>query len=226
VSTDSESDGAPATRRVTVWDAATRVFHWLIVVLIAFAWWTYKQDRMEWHRITGYAVIALLVFRVWWGIAGPETARFAAFVKGPAHAWRYVRGQVQHTIGHNPIGGWSVVALLLVLIVQTASGLFASDEEGLESGPLTSLVTYGQSTLAAQWHEMAFNVLLGLAALHIVAIVFYAATGNNLIGPMITGGKHVPEHVEPPRMARWWAWAVGLALLAGTFAAMMWVDGG
>jgi cytochrome b len=223
--TTNDSESAPATRRVTVWDAATRLFHWLIVALIAFAWWTYKEDRMEWHRIAGYAVIALVVFRLWWGVAGPETARFSHFVKGPAHAWRYVRGHVQHTIGHNPIGGWSVVALLLVLIVQTVTGLFASDEEGLTSGPLTSLVTYGQSTMAAEWHETAFNVLLGLVALHLAAIVFYAVTGNNLIGPMITGGKHVPEHVDAPHGARWWALAVGLLLLAGTFAVLLWVDG-
>lgn len=222
----SDRNDTATTQRITVWDAATRLFHWLIVALVAFAWWTYKQDRMEWHRIAGYAVIALIVFRLWWGIAGPQTARFAHFVKGPAHAWRYVRGHVEHTIGHNPIGGWSVVALLAVLIVQTATGLFASDEEGLESGPLTSMVTYGQSTTAAEWHELAFNVLLGLVALHIAAIAFYAVTGNNLIGPMISGRKQVPEHVAAPGGAPWWAMGIGLLLLAGTFAGLLWIDGG
>lgn len=213
-------------RRVTVWDAATRVFHWLIVVLVAFAWWTYKEDEMQWHRYAGYAVMALIVFRLWWGVAGPDTSRFVNFVRGPVSAWRYVSGRVKHLLGHNPIGGWSVIALLLVLIAQTVSGLFASDEEGLESGPLASMVTYGQSTLAAEWHEMAFNVLLGLVALHVLAIAFYAVRGDNLLGPMITGRKDVPEMVVAPRMAPLWALVVGLILMAGTFVAFLWIDGG
>jgi len=212
--------------RVTVWDVATRLFHWLIVVLIAFAWWTYKADRMEWHRIAGYAVMALLVFRLWWGVAGPQTARFVHFVKGPVSAWRYVSGRVQHVIGHNPIGGWSVIALLLVLMVQTVTGLFASDEEGLESGPLASAVSFTQSTAAAEWHETAFNVLLALVVLHFLAIGFYAMRGQNLVGPMITGGKLVPAETAAPKPAPIWALVVGLILLAGTFALFLHIDGG
>jgi len=212
--------------RVTVWDWATRLFHWLIVGLVAFAWWTSETEHMDWHRIAGYAVIALLAFRLFWGVLGPGTARFAQFVRGPLSAWRYLSGRAKHVIGHNPIGGWSVLTLLATLSVLTVSGLFAMDEDGLESGPLANAVTYGQATMAAEWHETAFNVLLGLVALHVLAIAFYALRGDNLIGPMITGRKTVPADVAAPAPATKWALVTGLVLAAGTFAGLLWLDSG
>src|SRR5690348_13361440 len=111
--------------RQYVWDFPTRAFHWLLVALIGFCWWSAETDHMDWHSLAGLAVCGLLIFRILWGIFGTSTARFAQFVKGPRAIWSYLRpgeGPPRVApIGHNPLGGWSVVALLLVLATQTVS---------------------------------------------------------------------------------------------------------
>src|SRR4051812_15764725 len=102
---------------VLVWDAPTRVAHWALVILIPFAWWSAEvAHRLDWHRWAGYAVIGLLSFRLYWGLAGAETARFAHFVRGPGQMIGYLRGLAPPRLGHNPVGALSVLALLLLLI--------------------------------------------------------------------------------------------------------------
>ena len=127
-----------AARAVKVWDIPTRLFHWLLVALFAFSWWSAENDEMAWHYRSGIVLVSLLVFRVIWGFVGGSTARFARFVKSPGKVLAYLRQQdAAPPLGHNPVGGYSVVALLLALIVQTGTGLFATDIDGLESGPLS-----------------------------------------------------------------------------------------
>ena len=206
--------------RAVVWDLPTRLFHWSIVVLVVFAWWTYKADHMEWHRAAGYAVLALLAFRLFWGFFGATTARFANFLRGPGAVWRYLRGRWPKAAGHNPLGGWSVAALLAVLIVQPLLGLFASDEDGLDSGPLADRVSYDQSQQAEHLHSVLFYVLVGLVAVHIAAIAFYRLRGDNLLLPMISGRAELPPGTTPPARAPLWALALGLILAAGVFAGL------
>ncbi|MEJ2459513.1 MAG: cytochrome b/b6 domain-containing protein, partial [Novosphingobium sp.] len=109
----------PATARI--WDPAIRLFHWLLVGFVGFSWWTGEQHDMEWHRLSGYAILALLVFRLFWGFAGPHTARFGQFVKGPGAVLAYAKTlgskQAHAADGHNPLGGWSTLALIGVLLV-------------------------------------------------------------------------------------------------------------
>lgn len=106
------------TRRVVVWDIFVRIIHWSLVILIPLAWWTYEIDDMEHHRLIGYAVLALLASRLLWGFAGSEPARFANFLRGPRQVAAYLSGRAPHHVGHNPLGGWSVVLLLALSCVQ------------------------------------------------------------------------------------------------------------
>jgi ATP synthase F0 subunit b len=112
-----------------VWDAPTRLVHWLFVFCVAFSWWTVENDRMDWHYWSGLTLLGLLVFRIYWGFAGPETARFAQFVKGPGAVLGYVpkllKPNYRAAFGHNPLGALSVVAILGALITQVTLGLFA-----------------------------------------------------------------------------------------------------
>jgi cytochrome b len=190
--------------RVRVWDAPTRLVHWTFVLLVATSWWTAENDALEWHRYSGYALLGLLLFRVYWGFAGSSTARFSDFVKGPGAVWAYLktlRSQAGATfIGHNPLGGWSVLLLLATMIAQVALGLFAVDVDGIESGPLSHLVSFDTGRACAQVHENLFNVLLTLIALHVLAVVFYLLyKRQNLIAPMISGSREV-QVVQAPEI--------------------------
>jgi cytochrome b len=208
-------------RRVRVWDLPSRVVHWLIAILIAVSWWTHRIDAMNWHRLSGYAVLALVIFRIYWGFAGSTTARFASFVKGPVGFGRYARkvfdrvhGEV--TLGHNPMGGWSVLAMLALLLLQTGLGLFTIDEDGLESGPLAAFVSFDTGRLAAHWHHLTFNLLLALIALHVAVVLFYLIwRRDNLISAMIGGKKRIPGETRAELLfAPLWRAVLGLALAA------------
>jgi cytochrome b len=124
--------------RVPVWDVPTRLIHWLIVALVAASWWTGENGHMDWHRYSGYGLLGLVVFRVYWGIAGASTARFRQFVRGPRVIASYLRGRWETLPGHNPLGAISAVVLLALLLAQIVLGLFAVDVDGIESGPLSS----------------------------------------------------------------------------------------
>jgi cytochrome b len=173
---------------VSVWDAPLRAFHWLLVVLVAFSWWSAENGVMHWHRYSGYTVLTLLLFRLYWGFAGSTTARFAQFVRGPRAVWASLRERKESPVGHTPHGGWSVIALLGLLLAQTGSGLFAVDTDGLESGPLATWISFGAGRNAAELHELGFNLLLALIALHVLAIAAYwLVSKRNLLGPMLSG---------------------------------------
>ena len=155
-----------------VWDLPTRLFHWLLVVLIAFSWWSVHHDRTQWHIWSGCAILTLLIFRILWGLVGSSTARFSSFVRGPRGIAEYWRGRWAG-MGHNPLGAISVLALLLAVAIQLGLGLVAEDEDGIYMGPLARLVSTDTSHKARDIHELWFNVILGLIALHLLAILYY-----------------------------------------------------
>ena len=180
---------------VRLWDAPVRLVHWSIVVLVALSWWTAENNHLEWHRYSGYTLLGLLVVRVYWGFFGSPTARFASFVKGPRAILEYLKqGAGRAAVpGHNPLGALSVVALLLLLTTQVTLGLFAVDVDGIESGPLSHLVSFDIGRTCADIHETVFNVLLAFIALHIGAVVFYLLfRRQNLIASMIHGRRALP----------------------------------
>ena len=216
----------PLLHRVTVWDWPTRAFHWLLAALIAFAWWSYETDRMAWHRTAGYAVLALIAFRLFWGVFGSQTARFANFLRGPRAIVRYLAGRAEFPVGHNPLGALSVVALLAVTGALTVSGLFAVDDDGLEPGPLADTINFARAQRAEHWHGILFDVLLALVAAHLLAILFYFVRGDNLVRPMIDGTKLVPVQAQAPRQASLLLRIVGIGVAGATFAGLLWLDRG
>jgi cytochrome b len=214
--------------RQYVWDIPTRAFHWLLVALIGFSWWSAETYHMDWHGLAGFAVCALLIFRLLWGLFGTATARFAQFVKGPRGIWSYLRPNGSEpraaAIGHNPLGGWSVMLLLLVLATQTVSGLFAVDVDGVESGPLSRLVDFDQGRVASKIHHISFNLLLALVALHVLAILFYLVVKRrNLIWTMVTGSQPMLGAAQPVAKVRLWRLAAAIAVAA---ALSWWIAGG
>lgn len=198
------------TETVKVWDPFVRVFHWSLITLFAFAWYTGENHDMDRHRQAGYAIFALVVFRIFWGFAGSRTARFAQFLKGPGAIAAYLKTHDGETPsdGHNPLGGWSVVALLTVILTITLAGLFAVDVDGIESGPLADWVSFDSGRMASEWHEGVFKAALAVIGLHVLAIGYYQVlNAQNLIGPMITGrrdrakGEQVADVKWSPVMA-------------------------
>ena len=214
----SSSDaGATRTMVARIWDAPVRLFHWLLVALLCFSWWSGKQHEMEWHRRSGYCILALLIFRLYWGFVGGHNARFAQFIRGPRPALAYARSLLKGTYiaepGHNPLGGWIVGRMRATRATMVVAGLFAVDVDGLESGPLADYVSFDQGRVAAYVHAFVFNLLLALIATHLVAILFYLVRlRHNLIGPMITGrGPARSAPVEQSR-ASWVKALLGIVL--------------
>ena len=177
------------SQKIRVWDLPIRLFHWSLVILFVFSWWSAEQREMEWHQWSGHAVLALLAFRILWGFLGSSTARFSSFIRSPSAVQRYVRSKDRVAYaGHNPLGGYSALALLMILLAQVASGLFAVDVDGIESGPLSFLVSFDGGRSAAFVHEVSFNVLLALIAVHLLAIAYYSVIARQpLIRRMVTG---------------------------------------
>ncbi|MFN7159600.1 MAG: cytochrome b/b6 domain-containing protein, partial [Erythrobacter cryptus] len=162
---DTPAGGAVASPPdVRVWDPLLRLAHWSFPLLIAAMWWTAENDKWALHRRTGLVLLGVLAFRVLWGFLGPETARFAQFVKGPGAVLAYLRGDrsAGPPIGHSPLGGWSTMALIGAMLLQVGMGLFAGDPYDGMTGPLNPLVGVMTADTITDWHETFFNVLLGL----------------------------------------------------------------
>lgn len=159
---------------VRVWDLPTRVFHWALVlgVIGLVATGEVGGDAMLWHFRLGYAVLSLLLFRVLWGFVGGRWSRFASFVHGPSTVLAYLRGQgrPEHSVGHNPLGAGSVLALLGMLLLQVLSGSF-SDDEIAATGPMARFVSNATVKLLTQYHsEVGKSILILLVVLHVGAI--------------------------------------------------------
>ena len=212
------TDAVPRTSpaRIRVWDVPTRLTHWLVVLLVAFSWWTAETSRMEWHRFSGYTLLGLVIFRIYWGFAGGSTARFSEFVRGPSAIAGYLKGGWAEAPGHNPLGALNVVALLGLLAAQVTLGLFAVDVDGIESGPLSTYVSFEAGRAAAEWHEAVFNVLMGFVVLHVVAVIYYVFfRKQSLVAAMVHGKRAYPEpQPQSMRSASWPRFLIGVVSAA------------
>jgi cytochrome b len=193
------------SRAVLVWDAPTRLFHWLVAGLVPAAYVTFRLDWMGWHERIGYTLLALVFFRVLWGFFGSETARFVGFLASPRLAARHLlhlfRREPDRQVGHNPAGGWMVVLLLGLLLGECLTGLYLNNDIA-DEGPLTELVPAPVANLIDALHTILWQALLAAVALHILAILVYAAAKRqNLVLPMLSGRKALPEGVRPPALA-------------------------
>lgn len=183
-------------RNTQIWDPALRAFHWALALAVGAGWLLgeFGPLDMTWHFWAGYAVAGLIGFRLVWGVIGPRTARFASFLRGPGAVAAYVRSlplrKASHEPGHNPLGGWSIMAMLAVLAAQVGTGLILDPEDFINAGPLAEQVSAEWNRWALGMHHTLGVVLLGLVVLHVAAILFYRFWKNeDLVTPMITGQR-------------------------------------
>lgn len=187
-------------QRIAVWDAPVRLFHWALAGLVVFSFVTGKLGGswMPWHLKSGYGILALLFFRIAWGVAGSDTARFSGFVRGAHAALDYARALWKRrppaVVGHNPLGGWMVVLMLAVLLLQAATGLFADDDIATQ-GPLAVKVSNATVERMTAIHKWNAWVVVGVVTLHVLAIAIYQwGLKVNLVGPMVHGGALPDGH--------------------------------
>jgi cytochrome b len=185
------------TTKKLIWDLPVRLFHISIILLIPAAWYTVEiSNNMDHHFIIGYSLVTLVMFRLLWGFLGSRYARFANFIYPPKEIIHYAKSLFSsktkaHTYtGHNPLGGLSVLLLLLLLTIQTITGLFANDEY-YYFGPFSGYIDFELTGTITEIHKLTFDILFGFIILHILAVLFYwLIKKQNLIIAMITGRKN------------------------------------
>ncbi|MBK6726461.1 MAG: cytochrome b/b6 domain-containing protein [Xanthomonadales bacterium] len=183
MNTTSESrNSKPRPASILVWDLPVRVFHWAMVICFAGAWLTAESERQRLlHVAFGYTLAGLVAFRVLWGFVGTRHARFAAFVRGPRALAGYLRGlwsgTPPHCVGHNPAGGWAILALLALAVAVAASGIVTYQEwlgDGFE-----------------EVHEVAASLMLLVVGVHVVGVLASSRLHHeNLVAAMFSGRKH------------------------------------
>lgn len=210
------------TTSVRIWDLPTRLFHWLFAASVIGAVVTVKVGGswMDWHMPLGISALVLLAFRLIWGFTGSRYAKFINFVVAPGQTWAYLKSKPHpRSAGHNPLGAWSVLALLLVVGIQAFTGLFTTDDI-LVQGPLNQFVSGEVASVMTSIHKFNEKPLFILVGLHLAAIVVYAIKGEKLVPPMITGNKsaqQLPENTPPARDdIGLRAWAIVLMVLLGS----------
>ncbi|MBX3585832.1 MAG: cytochrome b/b6 domain-containing protein [Ramlibacter sp.] len=192
------------SKKVRVWDLPTRFFHWSLAACVVGLVITGHVGGaiIDWHARLGYAVLALLLFRLVWGLVGGRWSRFSSFIYGPRSVVNYLKGKPHpdHLIGHNPLGAGSVFAMLALLAVQIGTGLVSDDEISF-TGPLNRFVTSANGLTATWYHkEVGQWLVVVLAGVHIAAVLFYLwKKKDNLIRPMLTGDKEMDRDAIPSR---------------------------
>lgn len=215
---------------IRVWDLPVRLFHWIVALLFVAQLVTGKigGTLMTWHAAIGYTILTLVLFRILWGFAGGVHARFASFVAGPAAALRFAAllfsRRPSPYVGHNPLGGWSAVAMIALLAAQAIAGLFANDGLVFE-GPLARLVSIDVSNRFARFHDWNAIALFVLAGLHVCAVLFHwLVKKEDLVGAMFTGMKRVPREMADPAhqsgASQPWR-AIGLLVVAAAVVAIL-----
>ena len=215
---------------IRIWDLPIRLFHWLLVVGIVLSFVTVKigGNAMELHARVGYCVLALIVFRICWGLIGSHHARFINFVPSPKGLLNYLSGRAKAGLGHNPLGALSVLALLFSIGLQAVTGLFANDDIAFE-GPLAKHVSNGTVELLTSIHHQNEKVLIILIVVHLCAIFYYQKfRGENLIKPMLLGDKEIDPSEEAKYLpadlgqaSKDGGWQRGLALLLLSLIAVL-----
>lgn len=193
----------PTPVPVRIWDLPTRLFHWSLAALVVALIITGSVGGlwMEWHMRAGLGVLALLLFRLVWGLIGGHWSRFGQFLYGPVQVWRYLRGQGMpwHDVGHSPLGALSVWAMLLVLALQGTLGLFAADDISF-SGPLAHLVSNDTVSMLTGWHKLGKALVITLVLLHVGAVAYYRLVPKRaLIAAMVGGDKLLPAETPASR---------------------------
>ncbi len=211
-------------KKILVWDLPTRLFHWALVCLVMVSLYTGLMGgfkEMDFHMMSGYGILGLILFRICWGILGSRYARFSAFIKGPVVTFRYTQSLLDRNTkpspGHNPLGALSIVAMIIVFSIQAMTGLFANDDIMVE-GPLTHLVSYDTSRSLTRIHKLNYYFIVGLVALHLGAILFYwLYKKQNLTAAMISG-RQCGSNDAVAAETSWWLFAfLSIVVVLGVY---------
>ncbi len=226
--TPADATTVTEPRPVRVWDLPTRLFHWTLALSVTGLVITghVGGNALVWHMRLGLLVLALLSFRILWGLVGGRWSRFANFVRGPGTLLRYLRGSARagdhFEVGHNPLGALSVLAMIALLALQVGTGLVADDEIAT-TGPLNRFVANATGLAATGWHKDAGQwLLIALVLLHLGAITFHRWRGTNLVRTMVTGDKLLPGDV-PASADGWPRRLLALLLAAACGAGALWI---
>ena len=214
---------------VRIWDLPTRLFHWLLAVCVTglIVSGNLGGNAMVWHFRLGYAVLSLLLFRLLWGFVGGHWSRWGQFAFGPRALMAYLRGSgtPQRWVGHNPIGSWSVLLMLLWLLLQVSTGL-VSDDEIANAGPLTALVSGATVSAATAWHKgLGKLTLIVLVVVHVAAIVWYRLRRSEPLLPAMLHGDKVLAEPATASSDGWRPSLFALVLLLSCTAGVRWLIG-
>ncbi|MBU2978852.1 cytochrome b/b6 domain-containing protein [Alteromonas sp. C1M14] len=183
-------------QRTLIWDVPTRLFHWLLVISLIAQYLTAEvlENSMQWHFYFGYFTLGLILFRILWGLIGTTYAKLSQCFHSPKAIFNYMKCLLQSDspahAGHNPLGGLVVIAMLMLVLTQAISGLFMTDDIFLD-GPWRAAV--GDDTLDVMnyLHRNVFDVILGVIALHIAAIIFYGVYKKQKLASAMIHGKKI-----------------------------------
>ncbi len=217
---------AEPTVPVKVWDGWVRLFHWGTVACVLVSYVSAKTDNWDIHYASGYTLLALVLFRIAWGLVGSDNARFATFVRSPLAALRelarFGRAGPDVATTHNAAGAWMIVLMLALLLAQAVSGLFTNHDVGFtysQHGPLANWVSEATSERMSGLHVQIIDLLLIAVLVHVMAALAYRLLkGHDLVGPMVTGVKQLPESAA--RAPRHGSAALALSLIAAAAGAV------
>lgn len=216
---------------IKVWDVWIRLFHWSLAILVIFLIVSGSTGLgfYDWHRNAGELVVALVFFRIIWSFIGSSNASLVSLVTSPAKAVAHLKhlfkGDAGQHRGHNSAGGWAVLVMLFLLLVQGITGFFIADEDELVEGAFYGVFSSAQSELLHDIHHWNASLLQAVVYLHVFMIVgYFLFTRTNLLTPMITGKMPWSGATAAPsvKFGRWW---VGLLLLIVVLVVLKWVVG-
>jgi len=198
-----------------VWDLWIRLFHWSLAALIGFQLFSGETGFRfyDWHRLAGEIILALVVFRILWGVIGSSNARLHTLLVDPRHAFKHLKLLAQrkpdHVRGHNAAGGFAVLLMLLLVGLQAITGSLIADEDELVEGAWYGSLSSSTNDLLHEIHHINAELLLFIVIFHVVMILVYLIFGRqNLIGPMISGKMRKLEAASDERdslkFAPWW----------------------
>lgn len=186
-------------QKVKIWDIAVRSYHWAQLLLLVGLWYTGEEGIMAWHQLLAYTLLALLLARFIWGVAGSSSARFSQFAASPSAAWRYLR-QPHATGGHNPASFYMIALLMVLLGVQLLTGMASVDNSYISDGPLVTYLPESWVEWASAIHKININILLAAIALHIVAAILHSWRYDNVITSMISGYGELAAGQKKPQL--------------------------
>jgi len=176
-----------------IWDWPLRLFHWLLVVSLLLAYLSGSEGGiyLDWHSQSGLFVLSLLCFRFSWGFLGSYYSRFSTFYPSVSRFHDYLKTDYQPA-GHNPLAALSIFSMLIVILIQSVTGLFMSDEDYEFYGPLEDLIEGEYVSVISFCHQNLINLIITLVILHLLAIIYHSVLKKqSVIMPMITGKKSI-----------------------------------